>query len=141
MQHIEKKMNALRNRVENSGLQASLQMQNCMVFLVFFHRIMGRPDLLNLSRHVSERNVRKRIFSHLHSYDIELVMCAHNTKRGFAFNSDFSLFCAEHGYISLMQWALGYQCPWDYDAAVVAARNGHIEFLKWATLNTRMSRA
>ena len=102
---------------------------------------MGRPGLLNLSRHVSERNVRKKIFSHLHSYDIELVMCAHNTKRGFAFNPDFSLFCAEHGYISLMQWALQYQCPWDYDAAVVAAQNGHIEFLKWATLNTHMSRS
>lgn len=63
---------------------------------------MKRVDILNLECFISERNVIKKILSLLNEVDVELILCAHNTKRRLPSSVYFLRKCAKYGYTELL---------------------------------------
>ena len=61
------------------------------------------PSFLNLHQVLPVKDLRKLLYAKLDPYDRFLVMVAHGHPVGSLYDSfDFQMWCAQHGYLSLM---------------------------------------
>jgi len=113
---------------------------------------------LNLHQWIPQRDIRKMIYKLLDWNDRRIVEYAHTNKLSLL-NNIHQLDCAQHGYLSMLQWmycdlhfpineavyifaaqyghlnvikwARSIKCPWDQWTTLFAARYGHLELLDW----------
>ncbi len=95
---------------------------------------MKRVSWLNLHVWIPQRDVRKLIYAKLTYYDMYVVQHAHlSTVTQMKHNPNaFTTYCAEHGYLTLLKWAIatGFKLRKGWDGAT-AVRSGHLPVLRW----------
>jgi hypothetical protein len=84
---------------------------------------------LNLHLWVQQRDIRKKIYRLLNSIDWQIVQFAHTGKMDMDWNG-FAVYCAEYGYVTLLEWAKP-SIPHLVDLPNIAASRGQILILKW----------
>lgn len=87
---------------------------------------MKRVCWYNLPLSRDERGI---IFSKLEFYDFLLARIAHNSTYHPTFGWDFSYYCAQNGYLKLLQWS---NVALDNHTSIYAATKGHLHIIKWA---------
>jgi hypothetical protein len=97
----------------------------------------SRVSWLNLHMVIRDVNIRKMIYAYLTPYDRLVVECAHTSKwrSSIAFTQGLALsfaeYCAQHGYLSLLQWAVANGVHMNSRVSCYAAYSGHLEMLQW----------
>ena len=87
---------------------------------------------LNL-HHFLTKDTRGLIYKYLTKDDMKLVEVAHNSTKKVDFSYNFMNYCAIHGYLDLIKWAIEVHGArnWDRHTLRHAAKNGYLDVLKY----------
>jgi len=89
------------------------------------------PVPLHLDRHLPVRDVRRLIWAKLAPVDLEMIRCAHNSRREPKLNEADRAQVIQRGHLAFIQWCWKQGQIEYYSALRVAARAGHVHVLEW----------
>ena len=81
------------------------------------------------------RDVRRYCLTYLDRDETMIFRKAAGIPVYIQFDIYFSYWAAKNGHLDVLKWARSEGCPWNSWTCTNAARNGYLDILKWARAN------